>query len=297
MKAALALVALATASAGCRGRAQATTRDEARRDDKQRDGQGAEPWSCGAVHDAAPLRRRLGARGKLTLGAIADTHAATAETIATVERLARRMREAQVDAVAVLGDLGRTQDEVTRVLAALRGAKAPLLALAGERESENAFHAGVNQAQKDGIDVIDLVGKRLMVADDIDIVSLPGYPFTDRGCRYRARDFDGVRALMRGRDRARALVVLGHMPPRGEGRGALDATWGDTNVGDREVARLVDELAPRVALFAHVDEAGGHVQKTATGVMVNAGSAEAGDGARATIVRLVDGKSSVEMLQ
>jgi hypothetical protein len=253
-------------------------------------------WSCGEVHDATPLRRQLGARGRFSLGAIADTKEARPETLTALEGFARRFATARVDAVAVLGDIGRSAEEIERVLVALRGAGAPLLAIAGERESENSFHDGVKRARNDGVDVVDLVEKRLIDGGKIDIVSLPGYPFSERGCRYRAHDLDGVRALLQGRDGKKPLVVLGHIPPRGEGAEALDWSWGKSNVGDREVARLIEDIAPTLGLFAHVDEAGGHTLATGKQLLVNVGSADAVGGAHAAIVTLADGKLTYEAL-
>jgi Icc-related predicted phosphoesterase len=271
------------AMAGCRERVQ-----------KRASSDGA--WSCGAVHDPTPLPLRIGARGRFSLGAIADTQAALPETIAKLEELARRFAEARVDAVAVLGDIGRDADDIARVLMALRGVKVPILAIAGERESENSFHEAVNRARNEGVKVFDLVANRLIESNDIDIVSLPGYPFTNSGCGYRAADLEAVRALVRTRRRQRPLILLGHMPPHGDGPSALDASWGGSNVGDRDVARLVDELAPLVGLFAHVDEAGGHTRATARQLLVNVGSADTIGEARVAIVRLSDGKLSYEAL-
>jgi Icc-related predicted phosphoesterase len=262
-------------------------------------------WSCGAVHDPSPVARRLGHGRRLVLGAIADTHGALPATLAEVERFAARFGERGVDAVAALGDLGASEDEIARVLAALRPAHAPILAIAGEREPENAFHAAVKRVQKDGIEIVDLVDKRRMDIGDIDIVSLPGYPVTRTGCRYRQADLEGVRALLAGRDRARPLVVLGHMPPRGSQAQAIDRGLGDANVGDGDVTALLEAIAPSLALFAHVDEAGGRAQAAGAGEWINVGAADAvphelvgggSAGAGAAIVEFSDGKARLERL-
>ena len=67
-------------------------------------------------------------------------------TIVQLERFAAQFGVRQIDAVAALGDLGRSADDIAAVLVALRAAEAPMLAIAGERESENSFHAGVKRA-------------------------------------------------------------------------------------------------------------------------------------------------------
>jgi Icc-related predicted phosphoesterase len=295
MMRALALAAVASLALGCRGRARAS--EKARGESAggaAAPATTAEPWSCGAVHDATAVKRTFGTRARVKIGAIADTQAASAATVAAVETFAARFAEAHVDLVAALGDLGGDADEDAKILAALGGAKAPIVAIAGERESENSFHEAVKRARNSGLDVIDLVEKRVIAGDNIDIVSLPGYPITDSGCRYRAADLARVATLVDGK---RPVVILGHMPPRGEGAGAVDATWGKNNVGDRDVARVVAQLAPVAALFAHVDEAGGHVAKAARGIVANVGSADAVGGARAAIVTIADGNASFESLQ
>lgn len=234
----------------------------------------AAPWSCGAVHGAATLARALGHDGRLRLGAVADSNGAAPATLANLRRLARVFAEEHVDAVVALGDLGEREDEIATVLTALaQGAAAPVLALAGEREPENVFHEAVKRAHSAGADVVDLVDTRIVDTGIIDIVSVPGYPFSTKGCHYSAADLTGVVGLAAARDRAR--VVVAHTPPKGDGANAIDWALGDVNAGDAGMAALVGRLRPRAALFAHVDEAGG---RAADGERINVGSVERGLG-------------------
>ena len=241
-------------------------------------------WSCGAVHGAARLQRRLGRDGRIRLGAMADTNGTAPATMANLARLGGVFAEEHVDAVLALGDLGRSEDEIGAVLTALAArAHAPVLALAGEREPEGAFHAAVKKAQAAGADVVDLVDTRLVEAGAVDLVAVPGYPFSDKGCHYEAADLDGAARLVAGR--ARPRIVAAHTPPKGHGAGAIDWALGDVNAGDAAMAALIDELKPAAALFAHVDEAGGR----RSGESINVGAVERGmavvvdvDGGRAT---------------
>jgi Icc-related predicted phosphoesterase len=218
--------------------------------------QGGDAWSCGAVHGEARIVRRLGRDGRLRLGAIADLHG-RADGAARAAGLFGRER---VDGVLALGDLGDDEDGVTRVLLALRGAGAPILALAGETESEGAFHAAVRRARAGGVDVIDLVDVRVIDAGEALIVSAPGYRYSRRGCHYEARDLEGLRAFVGATKKP--LVLAAHAPPRDDadghdGANGIDRGFGDANVGDPAMRALVDGLGPAAALFAHVDEAGG----------------------------------------
>jgi hypothetical protein len=226
-------------------------------------------WSCGAVHGEARAKRRLGAHGRLSLGVVADTNGTAPATLAHLRRFAALFADAHVDAVLALGDLGASEDEIATVLTALGAARAPIFALAGEREPEAAFHAAVKRARAGGVDVLDLVDVRLVDAGDVDLVAAPGYPFSDKGCRYRAADLDGARRLAGGR--MRPLILAAHTPPKGRGPAAVDWAVGEINAGDPAMLDLVNALYPNLALFAHIDESGGHVER---GSWINVGGVE-----------------------
>ena len=271
----MALVVAAALAAGCRSTEAAATTGGA---------QASGEWSCGAVHESATVNRALGHGGHVKLGAIADTNGAAPATMANLERLGRVFSEEHVDAVLALGDLGATEEEIAAVLTAIGAAsKAPVLALAGEREPENSFHAAVKRVHAAGIDVVDLVDTRLIDTGAIDIVSVPGYPFSKKGCHYSAADLDGIARLVARRDKPR--LVAAHTPPKGDGAAAIDWALGDVNAGDAAMAALVERLQPRAALFAHVDEAGGR----AAGERINVGAVERGMGA---IVEFADGHAT-----
>jgi hypothetical protein len=251
------LLVVAAMGMGCRPTEAAATKQH----------EAAGEWSCGAVHGEARLLRPLGHDGRLKVAAMADTNGAAPATLANLTRLGGVFAGEHVDAVLALGDLGRSEDEIATVLTAIgRAAKAPVLALAGEREPENAFHAAVKRVHDAGVDVVDLVDTRLVDTGKIDIVAAPGYPFSRKGCHYSAADLEGVPRLVAGRNHARLLVA--HTPPKGDGAAAIDWAIGDVNAGDAAMGALVGRLQPAAALFAHVDEAGGR----ADGERVNVGA-------------------------
>jgi Icc-related predicted phosphoesterase len=269
---AAALGLLAMLAGGCREQARAAQVGEGASGDKG-PGEGAgggrsdkgatgggSAWSCGAVHGEARLARRLGRGGRMRLGAVADLHG----DAANAARAAGVFRREAVDGVLALGDLGDDEEGVTRVLAALGAAGAPLLALAGDAESEAAFHAAVKRARAGGADVVDLVDVRVVDAGAAMIVSAPGYRYTQRGCRYEPRDLEALRAFV-GKA-GKPVVLAAHAPPHDDGAAAaggpdaangIDRGFGDANVGDVAMRAFVERLAPAAALFAHVDEAGG----------------------------------------
>jgi Icc-related predicted phosphoesterase len=227
--------------------------------------------SCNAV-GGPRLNKKLGGHGRITLGAVADTRGAAPATLAELERLVAQFRAEGVDAVVALGDLGTGEDEIAQVLVTLGKAGVPVLALAGETETERVFHAAVERARQASVDVVDLVAQRRIDTGEIDIVSIPGSPGASPGCGYSAASLAALRE--RAGDRWRPLILLAHTPPRGQGPGAVD--WEqDHNGGDPAMMDLINALYPNLALFAHADDAGGRAQR----VWLNVGGVTRGAGA------------------
>jgi hypothetical protein len=233
---------------------------------------GSEEWWCGAVREPPRIveRKKLGASGQpVRVGLIADTKEALPATIANLERFAQAFAKERVQAVIALGGLGASEDEIAKVLMALKGANSPILALPGDREPEGAFHAAVARAKKSGLDAVDLADVRAVAGDGLEVVSLPGYRFPSYlgarsgGCRYRPSDVEAlakITAALDARDDSHGpppRLFVAHTPPRAAGPLALDWALGGANIGDPELARVLDKLGARMGAFAHVDEAGG----------------------------------------
>jgi Icc-related predicted phosphoesterase len=230
---------------------------------------------------------KLGGHGRLRIGAVADTNGNAAATMANLNRFARVFADEHVDFVAVLGDLGEREAEMVAVLMALQPAHAPLLALPGEREPENEFHTAVKWARNSGVKVIDLVDNREIDTGEMDIVAVPGYPFSDHGYRYGSGDLERARAAG---GRWRPLLLLAHTPPKGDNKSAIDWATGDVNAGDPAMLDLCNAVYPNAALFAHVDEAGGRAQRG----WINVGGVESG---MAAIVEIDRGVAHHRVLQ
>ena len=166
-----------------------------------------------------------------TLGVVADSKEPLPATLDNVKRFAGVFAREKVAAVLALGGLGTTEDEIARVLAALKEARAPVLALPGDREPEAAFHAAVERARKAGLDVVDLAQNRAVDGGGFALVSLPGYPWPHYlgagalGCRYGEKDVQGLRALFDSIPGERPRILASHTPPRGDGPDAVDWRW------------------------------------------------------------------------
>lgn len=240
---------------------------------------GREPWSCGGVHGEARLQRKLGRDGRVKLGAIADLHGDAAEAT----KVAAVLTKEGVDAILALGDLGATEDELAGVLSSLGGARLPLLVLAGDAEPEDRFHAAVKRVRAGGIEIVDLVDVRFVDAGDVEIVSAPGYRYSQRGCRYDERDLQTL-ATRVGKP-GKPIVLAAHAPPRDDGAAGVDRGYGDANVGDPAMAALATAIGPAAALCAHIDEAGGRAHGPWTNV-----------GARVAVVEVAGGQARTRVL-
>jgi Icc-related predicted phosphoesterase len=254
------LAATAAAAIGCRSEA----REKSVKAVRAADAGPAQAWRCGAIHDERPLSRKLAEPGRrFVLGVIADSKEPLPATLDNLTRFARVFAREKVAAVLALGGLGANEDEIARVLGALAGAGAPVLALPGDREPEAAFHAAVERARHHGLDVIDLAQVRTVDGGGFAVVSLPGYPWPHYlgagsfGCRYADADVQALRGLFDALSGSTLRVLASHTPPRGHGPDDVDWALGGANVGDPALTRFLTQAGVSLALFAHVDEAGG----------------------------------------
>jgi hypothetical protein len=96
---------------------------------------------------------------------------------------------------------------------------------------------------------------------NVNIVSLPGYyrafylKAGERGCAYEKKDLLKTASLFKAR---LTNVMLSPTPPRGTGANAVDRGRGNVNIGDIELAEVLESKAIRFGLFGYVSESGGH---------------------------------------
>lgn len=196
--------------------------------------------------------------GRLVLGVLGDTRAASPDTLARLGPLSRRFKQAGAAAVVVLGGVAPTYDGVREVLARLREGGLPVLALPGDRASRSGFSGAVENL---GAGVVDLIRVRAVVHPAASLVGLPGYYRAHhllagpQGCSYDGADLTRLAALAAGLPGPR--VLLSHGPPRGSGPTAVDRAFGGVNVGDPLMGELMRRGKLTVVLSAHVHESAG----------------------------------------
>lgn len=240
-----AACALAIASAGCRAGASGG---------RGRDAQAGEPPTCAAIYQGAPGRLGIGRAGQpVRVAALADARGADPATLDAVEDLARQLAAARADLVLALGGMAGDQAGLERLFGALARAEAPIAALPGDREPQEAFHAALDRARGDGgarevPELIDLQRQRVLDGPALDLVALPGYRWPtylgEGDCRYRAADLPPLAELAARTDGPRLLAA--YTPPAGVGDSLDGAALGDPDLR----RALPPELAP-YGLFGH----------------------------------------------
>jgi len=195
--------------------------------------------------------------GRLKLGVLGDTRQALPATLARLRHLAKQMKRLGAQAIIVLGGIDSTFEGIRDVLAQL-SPKLPVLALPGDRESRSGFSgAAVNVGQQ----VVDLILVKALVLPGASLVGVPGYHLphhlmaAEQGCSYDWADLQALVSLARELPGPR--VLLAHGPPRGAGPHAVDRAFGDINIGDPLLGRLLQQGQFAFGLFSHVHESAG----------------------------------------
>jgi len=233
------------------------------------------------------------------VGVISAPKDGTTMTQTNIEAFIKAFTARKIDWLVANGDLAYDEKDLTRTIDLLATVKVPVFAVIGNGESVAPFNDGLARAMQEHDNVFNMNLVRVVVGDDLSLISLPGY--YDRayvhppdGCVYKEEDVQLLKELARGVRGPLALVS--HGPPRGEGQEAIDVIYERRNVGDPRMAAALKELKISFGLFGHILEAGGratddvgnplkpgHLSKS---LLANAGSASA------IPWRMLDGKTS-----
>jgi len=169
------------------------------------------PWRCAAVDTPALLPEELKAgdhawnvasatltrsdEGGSEIGVIADAAGSDPRTIAALGRLRAAFDDAKVDLVISLGGMGTTAAELEATLGTFADrAPWPLVALAGDLESESAQVAALKTLRTRGDIVLDARQVRTIKLPGATIFTVPGAGAAERlaspteGCAWTAAD-------------------------------------------------------------------------------------------------------------
>ncbi len=238
------------------------------------------------------------------LGAIKD---ATDDTKQNLQKAKAAFDKAGVNVVLTNGDLAEQAEihEVAVMLGDIFGDDRPLLVHPGNSEPVGSFLDAFGDEEKKHPAILDMNFIRDVDLGGVHILSLPGWSVRKfvkpGGCFYKAEDVDVVRGLVDGINKKGELAILtAHGPPRGVDKKSLDATNDFGNVGDTDLAALLQEGNLRFGIFGHILEAGGRatddpakhkllalpMKKPTKSLFVNVGSASSFG------IAMIDGKKT-----
>ena len=233
-------------------------------------------------------------RGPLTIGVLGAIKDAADDTRANLVKAKAAFDKAKVDVILCNGDVAETAEitDVAKMLGEIFGDERPLLVHSGNSEWTGGFTQAFVDAEKAHPAFFNLNFIRDLDLGGVHFVSLPGWSvkkFVKEGsCYYKTEDVDAVRAIVDGVNAKGELVILtAHGPPRGPDKRSLDATHDFGNVGDQDLAKLLQDGAVKFGIFGHILEAGGRatddpkghkglplpMKKGAQTLLVNVGSA------------------------
>lgn len=199
---------------------------------------------------------------EFVIGQISDVKDFTPENKANIDVVLKWFEQEKVDAIALSGDLGETEESIANVLRHVGAKGLPVFAIAGNRECRVHFKKAFDKVGKEMKHVINMNEIRVFNADDVSLVSLPGYYNKSyihcaEGCEYFPEDVDALDAFAK-ETTAPVRVLLSHGPPKQKGDKALDRIHEEVNVGDPKLAELLGKGTFPFGLFGNIQEAGGY---------------------------------------
>ncbi len=232
--------------------------------------------------------------GPLTIGVLGAVKDAADDTRQNLIKARAAFDKAKADVILCNGDVAETAEihDVVKMLGEVFGNERPILVHSGNSEWTGGFNEAFFEAEQANPAFFNLNFIRDLDLGGVHLVSLPGWSVKQfvkqGGCHYKPEDVDAVRAIVDGINAKHELVVLtAHGPPRGPDKKALDATHDFGNVGDVDLARLLQDGGVRFGIFGHILEAGGRatddplkhkglalpMKKPSKSLFVNVGSA------------------------
>ncbi|MBN2343916.1 MAG: hypothetical protein JXX29_17190 [Deltaproteobacteria bacterium] len=225
----------------------------------------------------------------IAVGLLAGIHEMTPETEKNLNYYLDQFKAAKVQAIIVVGGVGKTQEQITNVLTALAKAPIPILVTPGSQASFGALRGAFKKLKQKYPQLVDLTQVRRVFMKHVNFISLPGYfnPFyleaRSQGCSYELKELQQITDLAMD---DKTNVLLSATPPLGTGPNAPDMGRGNVNIGDPALRDELSDSPIKFALVGHVYESGGNaVAKGSTqslppgiwhpSIILQAGSADA----------------------
>ncbi len=217
--------------------------------------------------DGAHLRVLAADKDKddeVRIGVLSSVKDFTDETHKNLDRFFAWFAEEKIEFVVLNGDIAGDEEELEELLAYLVTFNTPLLISIGNYESRGSYFRAVSAAADKSPLIVDMNLVRIIEADDITLVSVPGY-FDRRflhsgsGCLYRPSDIDAT--LEASEKLPGPKLLISHGPPKGRGARAIDViSDGHANAGDPALTRLLRDGGFDFGIFGHLLESGARAE-------------------------------------
>ena len=183
------------------------------------------------------------------------------ETQANLKLFLSWFQQEKVEWLVLNGDIAGDEEEFEDILNLVGETKIPTLVQIGNFESRGSYSRLVNAASKRHPNIIDQNLVRIIEADDVNILSMPGYYdrkflHTGSGCLYKPEDV--TKLLDVAEKIATPKLLISHGPPRGVGGKSIDVIAdGRANVGDPNLTKLIKLGGVSFGIFGHILESTG----------------------------------------
>lgn len=228
---------------------------------------GGQTFTISGTHAARAQRQS----GPLVIGVLGAVKDAADDTKANLQRARVAFEKAKVSVILLNGDVAETAEihEVFKLVGDVFGDAVPLIVHSGNSEWTSGFTDAFVDAEAAHPAFINMNFVRHLDLGGVHLVSLPGWSVRQfvkqGGCHYETKHVDEVAAILDGIAAKNEVAVLtAHGPPRGVDAKSLDRTFDDGNVGDEDLAKLLQAGKVRFGLFGHILESGGRATADAT---------------------------------
>lgn len=198
---------------------------------------------------------------EVRLGVLSSIKDLTDETRRNLDTFMAWFKTEKVEWLVLNGDLAGDEEELEELFGYFGERALPTLTMIGNYESRGSYFRAVAEAAKKYPNIIDQNLIRIVEADDVNILSMPGYYdrkfiHTGSGCQYRRED---VEALLDQAEKVAApKLLISHGPPKGVGPKSIDVVAdGQLNVGDPALTSLIRAGNVAFGIFGHILESGG----------------------------------------
>lgn len=183
------------------------------------------------------------------------------ETQANLKQFLAWFQQEKIEWLVLNGDIAGDEEEFEDILTLVGETKIPTLVSIGNFESRGSYFRVVSAMAKKYPTIVDQDFVRVIEADDVTIVSMPGYYnrkflHTGSGCLYKPED---VTKLLDVTEKLQGpKLLISHGPPKGVGPKSIDVIAdGKANVGDPEMTKLIKLGGISFGIFGHILESSG----------------------------------------